>query len=53
MAACEICWEKAARDVIFLGGSVSERYQKRIAEEEQNPTHVPETLEDRIAKGEA
>ncbi|BBG01602.1 hypothetical protein C8E95_6822 [Pseudonocardia autotrophica] len=46
MAACEICWERASRDAHFLGGSVSERYQQRIAEEDQSPTHWPMTLDD-------
>lgn len=53
MSACEICWERASRDAMFLGGSTAERYRDRIAKEEKHPTHDPETLDDRITNGEA
>lgn len=53
MSACEICWERAARDAHFLGGTTAERYRERIAAENENPTHEPETLDDRRAREES
>lgn len=52
MSACEICWERAAQDALFRGGTTAERYRERIAAEEQSPTHWPETLDDRNARSE-
>lgn len=34
MAACEECWAAAQRDVMLLGGSVVDRYQRRIGDAE-------------------
>lgn len=53
MSACEICWERASTQALMLGGSTTDRYRELIAAEEQNPTHEPETLDDRIARGDA
>lgn len=50
MSACEICWERASTEALFMGGSTAERYRERIAAEELNPTHEPVTLDEREAQ---
>lgn len=48
MAVCEHCWEAAQFDVQLLGGSVVDRYQRRIEEAGEMPDHaLPPKEEDR------